>query len=72
MKGLFHKMLPCLKTDLFEKEVFSLCMHDSDTVSRIPILIFVWVLVCQYIFSMCVITLKDNTEYFQNYNVQEN
>src|SRR6218665_2956016 len=32
---------------------------------------FVWVLVCQCIFFMCVITLKDNTSgLFQNYNAQ--
>src|SRR6218665_1305308 len=36
---------------------------------RNPYLEFVWVLVCLCIFSMCIITLKDNT--FQNYNAQE-
>src|SRR6218665_2224930 len=34
-----------------------------------PYLEFVWVLVCLCIFSLCMITLKDNT--FQNYNAQE-
>src|SRR6218665_1848593 len=34
-----------------------------------PYLEFVWVLVCLCIFSMCMITLRDNT--FQNYNAQE-
>ena len=39
-------------------------------VSKNPYLEFVWVFLFVYaFFSMCVITLKDNT--FQNYNAQE-
>src|SRR6218665_34849 len=46
----------------------SLYTSNNATVKN-PYLEFVWVLVCLCIFSMFLITLKDNT--FQNYNAQE-